>query len=253
MQEKSWALLDRVRPFLPGDPQVLQAEANTWMTLGKPSKSIPLLESAMESQSSDAVMKQFLGWGLLWTGQFEKVIEIGNPWHKAIALSILDRNEEALIVGARLASEGIPGIQLYLLSLNGQHKQIVEFVESRWPDLKAYEDENPDDGGGYGDMLSIARAYSITGNETRFNDAMKRIRAAHDRSDEQGITVNYYLATDARYYALAGDRERPSSVLLWPSKTAWYFPEGWNLRGRNLMCWWVIRSTKRSRPVPLTP
>jgi hypothetical protein len=86
-------------------------------------------------------------------------------------------------------------------------------VESRWPDLQAYEDENPDDGSGYFDMLSIARAYSITGNETRFNDAMARVRAAHDRSDEQGITVNYYLRTDAAYYALAGDRQMAISRL----------------------------------------
>ncbi|HEY5775173.1 MAG TPA: hypothetical protein VIS57_03730, partial [Xanthomonadales bacterium] len=31
-QEKSWVLLERIKPFLPGDPQVLQSEAWTWIS-----------------------------------------------------------------------------------------------------------------------------------------------------------------------------------------------------------------------------
>jgi tetratricopeptide (TPR) repeat protein len=213
MQDKSWALLERIRPFLPNDPQVLQSEANTWMSLGKPSTALPLLEAAMVTQPSDGVMKQFLGVSLLQTAQFERVVELGHRWHKAIALSILNRQEEAMMIATELAGEGFVGILIGLLDRSNQHEELIEFVESHWSDLGAFENEYPDDGTGYSNMIGIARAYSIAGNEPRFNDAMARVRAAHDRSIEQGIAASYFLSSDARYYVLAGDRERALDLL----------------------------------------
>jgi tetratricopeptide (TPR) repeat protein len=213
MQEKSWALLDRIRPFLPGDPQILQSEANTWLSLGKPAKALPLLESALEVQPSDAVLKNLMGASLLQTGQYERVIEVGHPWHKAIALSVLGRQEEAMMIANQLAGEGLVGLLLYQLDHAGQFEKLIEFVESRWPDLAAFESENPDGGDGYSDMLHIARAYSRQGNEDRFNDAMARIRAAHDRSLAQAVADPFFLADESRYYLLAGDRERAIELL----------------------------------------
>jgi TolB-like protein len=208
MQDKSWALLERIRPFLPNDPQVLQAEANTWISLGRPSKALPLLEEALVTQPSDGVMRQFLGVGMLQTAQYERVVELGHRWHKAIALSVLNRQEEAMMIATELAGEGLVGILIGLLDRNNQHEELIEFVETRWADLGAFENEYPDDGSGYSDMISIARAYSIAGNAQRFNDAMARVRAAHDRSIEQGVAASYFLRDDARYYVLAGDRKR---------------------------------------------
>ena len=40
-----------------------------------------------------------------------------------------------------------------------------------------------------------------------------RVRAAHDRSIEQGITASYFLAVEARYHVLSGDRERALDLL----------------------------------------
>jgi TolB-like protein len=213
MQDKSWALLERIRPFLSNDPQVLQAEANTWISLGKPSKAIPLLEAALESQPSDAVMKNFLGASLLQTAQFERVVEVGHEWHRSIALSVLNRQEEALMIATKLAGEGFVGMIINQLDRAHQHERLIEFVESRWPDLAAFQSEYPAGGTGYGTMLRIARAYSVAGNEARFNDAMARVRAAHDHSIEQGITANFFLTDEARYYLLSGDRERALDLL----------------------------------------
>jgi tetratricopeptide (TPR) repeat protein len=213
LQDKSWALLDRIRPFLPNDPQILQAEANTWISLGRPAKAIPLLESALETQPSDAVMRNFLGVSLLQTAQYERVVEIGQRWHRAIALSVLNRQEEAMIIATELAGEGFVGMMIGQLDRNRQHEQLIEFVESRWADLAAFESEYPDDGTGYSTMLRIAHAYSLAGDESRFNDAMARVRAAHDRSIEQGITASYFLAEEARYHVLSGDRERALDLL----------------------------------------
>ncbi len=213
LQDKSWALLERVRPFLPGDPQVMQAEANTWMSLGQPSKALPLLETALATQPSDSVMRYSLGWSLMQTGQFERMAEEGLRFQKAIALDILNRPEEALMIVQKLAEEGLIGGLLAQWDRTGRHRDLVEFIESRWTDLAAFEREYPDTGDGYTNMLHIARAYSLTGNEARFADAMARVRAAHDRALGQGIKDPYLLMHDARYYALAGDPERAKQVL----------------------------------------
>jgi tetratricopeptide (TPR) repeat protein len=233
MQEKSWALLDRIRPFLPGDPQILQSEANIWLSLAKPAKALPLLESALKQQPSDGVLRQLLGGSLLQTGQFERVIEAGHPWHKAIALSILDRQEEAMMIATQLAGDGFVGLLITQLDRAGQFEKLIEFIESRWPDLAAFESEYPDDGSGYADMLRIARAYSSAGNEARFNDAMARVRAAHDRSLAQAVADPFFVAEEARYYALAGDPERAMALLgqavdkgmFFPVKFAEFWPE----------------------------
>ncbi len=212
-QDKSRALLDRIRPFLPGDPQLLQSEANIWLSQGKPAKALPLLESALQQQPSDGVLKQLLGASLLQTGQFERVIEVGHPWHKAIALSALHRQEEATMIARQLAGEGIVGVLIAQLDLADQSEQLIEFLESRWSDLAAFEREYPDDGSGYGDMLRIARAYSRVGNAARFNDAMARVRAAHDRSIAQAVAAPFFVAAEASYHVLAGDRERAIDLL----------------------------------------
>jgi len=204
-QEKSWALIEKIRPFLPNDPQVMQAEAVTWLSLGEPAKAMPLLESALGVLPTDAVIRTFFSIGLMWTGQFERVAEEGNIRFKPIALAILDRPEEALGIARNLAGEGDPEPLIAVLDRTNQTRQLIEFVESRWPDLAAFERENPDNGRGYSSMLSIARAYAVEGNETRFNDAMARVRAAHNRSAEQGISGQFYLADEARYYVLSGD------------------------------------------------
>ncbi len=205
MTDKSFALIERVRPFLPGDPQVLQAEANTWMALGKPSKAIPLLDAALATQPNDAVMRQILGWGLLYSGQYERAAAEGNPWHKAFALSMLNRQEEALMIAQSQAAEGNAPVLIGQFYRSGQYQQLIDFVEERWPDLANYESEYPDGGSGYRDMIAIAYAYSQLGKQTGFDDAMARVQIAHNRSLEQGVKVNYFLIDHARYLVLAND------------------------------------------------
>jgi len=206
MQDKSWELIERIRPFLPGDPQLLQGEANTWMSLGQPAKAIPLLESALETQPSDAVLKNLLATSLLQTGQFERMLEVGAQWANNIALWELGRREESRIVATELAARGEVWALVFDYYNRGLHKELVSFIESRWPDLATFEAENPYAGGDYGLMLDIANAYDGVGNENKFNDAMARIRRAHDRSEEQGLSSGWLALGEARYFVLSGDR-----------------------------------------------
>jgi tetratricopeptide (TPR) repeat protein len=213
MQDESWALLERIRPFLPDDPQLLHSEAATWMSVGRPAKALPLMFTAQEKMPSDFVVRNFLGGALLQTAQYDRALEVGLRWHKVFALSMLNRQEEAMMIANELAGEGIIGSILGQFDRIGQHEELVEFVESRWADLDAFESEHPDDGTGYSSMLRIAHAYSMTANEVGFKDAMARVRIAHDRSIEQGITAYWFLRDEARYHVLSGNRERALDLL----------------------------------------
>jgi len=212
-QEKSWALLERIKPFLPGDPQVLQSEAWTWVSLGEVAKALPMLESALLQQPSDGVLNNILSVALLRTGQFEQVVERGRPWARSFALSQLNRREEAMIIAGDLASKGRVGAMIYQLYAADEYEELIEFVESRWADLAEYESEYPDDGEGYGSMLNIAHAYAQTGNDVSFNDAMARARAAHDRAIAQNIADPFFYVSEARYYVMAGDNGKALDFL----------------------------------------
>jgi tetratricopeptide (TPR) repeat protein len=210
-QEKSRALLERIRPFLPGDSNLLLAEARTWQSSGQPSRSIPLLEEMLASQPNDGVARNLYGWELISTGQYDKALEQGRPWHQGIALVVMQRQEEALAIAREQAATGNIQMMIGQLAFQGKYQQLVEFVESRWPNLAALEKDYPDEGDGYGLMLNVALAYSRTGNDQRFEDAMQRVRRAHDRALQQGVVVVAF--DDARYWALAGDTGRAMQSL----------------------------------------
>ncbi|MGH6821371.1 MAG: tetratricopeptide repeat protein, partial [Methylocella sp.] len=208
MQEKSWALIDRLRPFLAGDFSLTLVEANTWISLGNYSKAIPLLESLLKMLPSSAYIRSNLGIALIQTGQFERVVEIGDAPQQSMALFALGRQEEALTIATKLAHEGDVGWLIDQLGRTGQHEKLIEFVESRWPDLAAFENQYPDGAGiFFSRMLHIAAAYAKVGKADRFNDAMAQVRAVQERAVAQRIEDLFYLVDEARYLALSGDHE----------------------------------------------
>ena len=54
-------------------------------------------------------------------------------------------------------------------------------------------------------MLDVAYAYSSTGNEERFSDAMARYRRAMDAGIAMGVQGNFLNLVEAVYFTLAGD------------------------------------------------
>jgi TolB-like protein len=214
MQDKSWALLERTRPFLPGDPQLQLAEAGIWLSLGRPANALALLESAHEAQPSDYVIRELLSWGLLQTGQWERILADGGArWVQVIAMLNLDRAEEAAILASQLASEGNIGILVYYLYRTGQNQKLADYIDTGWPDLATLEADYPSGGDGYGLMLDIAGAYARLGDDARFEEAMHRIRAAHDAATLEYALDTSLLRNEARYHALLGDSERAIAFL----------------------------------------
>ena len=129
-----------------------------------------------------------------------------------------------MIIASELASNGLVGVMIYQLYSADEYEKLIKFIESRWADLAEYESEYPDDGDGYGSMLNIARSYAQTGNEASFNDAMARVRAAHDRAIAQNIADPFFWVQDARYYVMTGDSGKALDLLEQAIDNGMFFP-----------------------------
>ena len=54
-------------------------------------------------------------------------------------------------------------------------------------------------------MVDVSLAYSRTGNQQRFNEAMAHVRAVHDDLKAQGVNNMVFSMYEASYQALAGN------------------------------------------------
>ncbi len=92
-------------------------------------------------------------------------------------------------------------------------RRLIAYIEQRWPDLDALERDFPPYAG-QGDfmMLEVALAYSRTGNQERFEDAMARMRRVGDDLQAQGVDNPTFFMSEAAYHALAGERRRQSRL-----------------------------------------
>jgi hypothetical protein len=141
-------------------------------------------------------------------------VDEGYWWVKVIALKHLGRVEEATQLAQQWAAEGDVRSYLDLLSTTGQFETLVTYLEENWPDLNAFEVAFPAQGFlGYGTMNDIALAYRRTGQPDKFNDAMNRVRAAHDSLTAQGLSNNVFFANEAAYYAMAEDHAQALKFL----------------------------------------
>jgi tetratricopeptide (TPR) repeat protein len=207
MHDKSWALIERVRPFMPGDESILFSEANTWLSMGRPSKAIPIYDRLLIDRPTDAPTRYRLSISLIQTGQFERLSTEGIGGFKVVGLINIKRIEEATLMAEKMASTGDIIPLFILLYRTGQVERLVELFELRWPDLDTFETDYPDDGEGYWFMLNMAQAFSKSRNKERALDALKRVRRAHDISIREGIVSRYFMLQEARYYLQMGEQE----------------------------------------------
>jgi len=213
MQEKSWALIERLRPFIPGDESILFSEANTWLSMGKPSKAIPIYDRILTDQPNVAPSRFRLSLSLIQTGQFERLSKEGLGGFRVIGLTALKRNEEANLMAEKMSATGDIIPMLIFLSRTGQNERLVNLLRLRWPDLDAFETDFPNDGEGHWLMLNMAQAFSKTGNGEQARDALARVRIAHDKSIKQGIVSAFLIFQEARYYTHMGDQEEAINQL----------------------------------------
>jgi TolB-like protein len=206
-RDKAQALIEKTRPFLAQDANVLDWDSTLLATAGEFAAALPLSEEAVRQQPQDRVYRSGMSVALLATHQYERIVKDGYWIWKVRALKHLKRVEEATQLAQQWAAQGDIRPYLNLLSTTGQFEALVSYVEEHWPDLGAFAADFPAAGYfGYGMMNDLALAYRRTGNQEKFNDAMARVRAAHDALAAQGLSNPIFFTNEAAYYAMADDR-----------------------------------------------
>ena len=218
-------VLDRVRPFMQGQPTLDLAEALHQTTLGHNARALTFAQAAVAKKPNDQFTRSALVRALAFLNEFERVLEIpltAPNWHTA-ALQMLGRTEEATLLARKWFEESGQAFALFQTWINaGQHEALVTFVEQRWPDLAAFQSDVPSNVGfGYPEMLFLAKAYLETGRLQQFSEAMQIVRADHDRQLQQGIGWPFFFVREAQYRTLANEPEAAIDLLERAVDTNW--------------------------------
>ena len=102
-----------------------------------------------------------------------------------------------------------------LLMAQGRCVELIEYVESRWPYLQAFEVDFPErDGWSEDSYLGlIAFCYQRLGNQEKFQEALSQFKAALDYQRHIGANNLSFAFAEAVYAVLAGDHETALSKL----------------------------------------
>ncbi|MDH3787360.1 MAG: hypothetical protein OES53_02235 [Xanthomonadales bacterium] len=204
--DKAIALNEKTRPFMSTDPTMGVTDAIIGLAQGNIAECLVSARESLAVQPNDRVYRIFYSVGLARTGQNELLATEGYRSWKVLGLKRLGRLEEAALLSAKLAAEGDVLTWFQFLNVTGRSDEVIEYLESRWPTLDAYESDFPSDGfSGYDSMIEIALAYQRAGNAQRFDDAMARVRIAHDSLNAQGLRLPAFLLNEAAYHTLAGN------------------------------------------------
>jgi len=213
--EDAQALVERVRPSMPSDPFLFRMESQLLYAKGEYAQGLMMAEKALTLRPDHYPNQGLVGDGLLATGQFERLAVEGHPWQRVAALDALQRREEARLLALEEANSGNDVSTLIgLLANGGQPAEAIAFIEERWADLDAFEQDFPALGrGGPVVMLDIAYAYSSIGNAGRFEDAMRRSRRTLDIIRDFGGDHYFMNTLEAAYANLSGDPETAVQLL----------------------------------------
>ena len=220
-QDEAEALLQRIEAFDPSNPDLYTARAFNFIFSGRSGEGLQQMEMSRELDEMSGVEAVILSIGLTNTMQFERVLEEGSPFFKPYALYEVGRQDEALEVAHAQASSGYPGNLFGLLNRSDRSKEVIDFLEERWPTLTTFAAENGGDEYGYGIMADVALAYSRVGNQDRFNEAMLLVERHAARLDEQSIDNVFYSVNRAVGHALRGDTDEAIEHLQQAASRGW--------------------------------
>jgi len=234
--DQSLALVERSKRFLPNDLVMISIESAHYLLNQQPVEVYKLADAAFQATPSDRSVRMSLSVALLQLRENERLAEIGIGWPQCDGLTRLRRIEEAAAVCYRLGKddleEGIARLFNFLVS-NGRENELIGYVQERWSDLDAFEQDVPThDGFAHQTLGHIARAYQLLGNEAMFQDAMQRFRASLDFQRANGADSLLMESAEGYYFTLAGDydsalthMERASELgLKYDLKTSDYWP-----------------------------
>jgi len=203
-QEEARASIDSIEPFMPDAAQILQMRAWVDYSEGKVAEGLKRMQAALIKQPTDRVFKVGVNEGNYRTQQYDEVFEDKWSDYHVRALFNLDRNEEAYIAAMEFAGKGKVQPLFSLLNATDQSDLLIRYLDNHWPDLDAFERSVTPSIFGYREMADIALAYQRAGNQSGFDEAMKRLDAANQQSLSHGLKSYDLLLMLAAHHAMAG-------------------------------------------------
>ena len=213
MPEEAEALLQRIEAFDASNPDLYSARAVNFIFSGRSGEGLQQMELGREKDEMSGVERFILSSGLMNTMQFERALEEGSNFVKPNVLYELGRTDEAIELAHTQASSGDLGNLFYLLNRSDRSVELTDYLEERWPTLSEFAMENRGDEYGYPTMTDVALAYSRTGNQDRFDEAMHFIEQHTARLDEHGIDNIFLSVNRAMDYALIEDSDAAIAYL----------------------------------------
>jgi tetratricopeptide (TPR) repeat protein len=215
MPEKALAVLADLDRYVPNDAGRFATVGKVQVMLGNWAEGDRALTGAVEQAPKNYVDRLWLSAVLLGLSEYERLAEIGTDGFRSQALSRLGRTEEALILAREVAAENSDMNRFFaVLVENGRYAELVEFVETRWPDLDAFQQEFPgSDGYGDWEWSFLALAYSRVNKEEKFKEVMSRYKAGLDRQIEMGADNWALTGSRAHHALLSGDTEGAITLL----------------------------------------
>ncbi len=201
---------------MPASRTMVSWEGVLQFVSGRIADSLPYFESAYEMEPENPTSIGQLSRVLLYSWQYERLAEVGLDEFRAVALTRLNRIEEASKLARELADKDYYAAPLFgLLVEQGRHVELIDYVESRWPDLQAFEADFPERDGWseYNYLGLIAFSYQRLGNVEKFDEAISRFKAALDYQRHFGADNHPFAFAEAVYAVLAGDHETALSRL----------------------------------------
>jgi TolB-like protein len=211
--DEARAYLDRLEPFFSDEVQIDGSRAWVDFQQGLAADGLQRMQAALQKHPNDRVYKVGVNWGSYLTHQYEGIID--DQWSGFLvrALFNLGRNEEALIEAQKSAARGDIEPLFFLYNASGQPGLLVDYFESRWPDLDAFQQDVPAGFRGYTEMAEIAYAYRETGDQAGFEGAMAILGATIEQSQAQGVRGRRLLVTMAKYHVMQGEYDQALSLL----------------------------------------
>jgi TolB-like protein/predicted Zn-dependent protease len=206
-EENAQALIDRFRSYKPNNVQLLVTDAMHHFYYGRAAEGLRLAEQAYQLAPTDEVMQFWFSTGLLQTLQPERIAEEGVDVLQVEALDLLGRRDEAFALALKLSRDGYPGSLFAFYNRADRSRELIDYLEERWPGLDAFAADYPQNQFGYALMAEIALAYSRTGNAERFDDALLLVENAMSNLSDQGVDNWLFMIENAKYLALAGQHD----------------------------------------------
>lgn len=220
-QDKAEQMIARMAAFDPDNPDLLAAKAVNNLFSGRAGEALQLMEQVRDVDEIDGIDRIYLSLGLLRTGQYERAAEEGSAYFQPDALYELGRKEEAFEMAYRQATSGNPDTFFYLLLRDRRDKDLIDFLEERWPSVTALADEHPGEDLGYGMMQDVALAYQRTGNQQRAEEALTLVDQHLTRLADQGIENFAFSANQAIHAAMLGETDLAFEHLFVAANGGW--------------------------------